>query len=41
MPEPNGKWRIVIDYLYVNTQLNGHDFPLPVIEDMLLRQQGN
>ena len=41
VPKPNGKWRLVIDYRYVNTQLQGHEFPLPVIEDMLLRQQGN
>ena len=25
----------------MNTQLHGHEFPLPVIEDMLLTQQGN
>ena len=41
VPKPNIRWRLVIDYRYVNTQLQGHEFPLPVIEDMLLRQQGN
>ena len=40
VPKPNGKWRVVIDYRYVNTQLHGHEFPLPVIEDMLPRTQG-
>ena len=41
VPKPDGKWRLVIDYRYVNTQRHGHEFPLPVIEDMLLRQQAN
>ena len=26
VPKPNGKWRLVIDYRYVNTQLPGHEF---------------
>ena len=41
VPKPNGKWRLVIDYRYLNTQLKGLNFPLPVIEDQLARQEGN
>ena len=41
VPKPNGKWRLVIDYRYLNTQLEGVNFPLPVIEDQLARQVGN
>ena len=41
VPKPNGKWRLVIDYRYLNTQLRGVNFPLPVIEDQLARQVGN
>ena len=37
----NANWRLAIDYQYVNTQLHGHEFPPPVIGDMLLRQQAN
>ena len=29
VPKPNGKWRLVIDYRYVNTQLKGQNFPPP------------
>ena len=31
----------MIDYRYSNTQLEGVNFPLPVIEDQLARQVGN
>ena len=41
VPKPNGKWRLVIDYRYVNTQLKGQNFPLPVIKDQLANQHGN
>ena len=41
VPKPNGKWRLVIDYKYLNTQLKGQNFPLPVIEDQIAKQQGN
>ena len=41
VPKPNGKWRLVIDYRYLNTQLKGVNFPLPVIEDQLAKQAGN
>ena len=41
VPKPNGKWQLVIDYRYLNTQLKGIHFPLPVIEDQLARQVGN
>ena len=40
VPNPNGKWRLVIDYRYLNTQLKGVNFPLPVIEAQLARQVG-
>ena len=32
------KWRLVIDYRYLNSFLKGHDFPLQVIEDTLCGQ---
>ena len=41
MPNPNRKWRLVIDYRWLNSQLKGQNFPLPVIEDQLAKQQGN
>ena len=39
--KPNGKWRLVIDYQWLNSQLKGQNFPLPVIEDQLAKQRGN
>ena len=42
VPKPGvNKWRLVIDYRYLNSCLEGHEFPLPVIEDLLQRQHGN
>ena len=42
VPKPGvNKWRLVIDYRYLNSCLRGHEFPLPVIEDTLLSQAGN
>ena len=42
VPKPGvNKWRLVIDYWYLNSCLEGHEFPLPVIEDLLQRQHGN
>ena len=42
VPKPStNKWRLVIDYRYVNTQLRGCEFPLPGIEDLLVKQAGN
>ena len=41
VPNPTGKWRLVIGYSYLNTQLKGVNFPLSVIEDHLPRQVGN
>ena len=41
VPKPNGKWRLVIEYGYLNTQLKGQNFPLPVIEEQIAKQQGN
>ena len=42
VPKPGtNKWRLVIDYRYVNTQLRGCEFPLPVIEDLFVKQAGN
>ena len=35
------RWRLVIDYPYVNTQLRGCEFPLPVIVDLFVKQAGN
>ena len=39
-PGTNG-WRLVIGYWYVNTQLCGCDFPLPVIEYLFVKQAVN
>ena len=42
VPKPwVNKWRLVIDYRYLNSCLEGHEFPLPVIEDLLQPQHGN
>ena len=37
----NQQWRLVIDYRYLNSCLAGHEFPLPVIEDLLQVQPVN
>ena len=42
VPKPGvNKWRLVIDYRYLNSCLKGHEFGLPVIEDTLLSEAGN
>ena len=41
MPKPGGKWRLVIDYRYLNSQIDDEQFPLPVIDDMFLKQSKN
>ena len=42
MPKPGTKKkRLGIDYRYVNTQLHGCEFPLPVIEDLFVKQARN
>ena len=42
VPKPGTKkWRLVIEYRYVNTQLRGCEVPLPVIEDLFVKQAGN
>ena len=41
-PKPGTKkWRLVIDYRYVSTQVRSCEFPLPVMEDLFVRQAGN
>ena len=35
VPKPGGKWRLVIDYRHLNSQIADEAFPLPVIEDLL------
>ena len=40
VPKPNGKWRLVIDYRWLNSQLEGYNFPLLVIEDEIAKQRG-
>ena len=37
----NNKWRLVIDFRWLNCQLKGKSFPIPVIEDQLAKQHGN
>ena len=41
VPKPNGKWRLVMDYRWLNSQLRGENFPMPVIKDHLAKQKGN
>ena len=42
VPKPGtNKWRLVIDFRYVNTQHRGCDFLLPVIGDLFVKQAGN
>ena len=42
VPNPgNNKWRLVIEYRWLDSQLKGKNFPLPVIEDQLANQHGN
>ena len=41
VPKPGGKWRLVINYCYLNSQIADEAFPLPVIEDLFLEQSGN
>ena len=42
VPKPGtNKWRLVIDYRYVNTQRRGCEFSLPVIEEWFVKQAGN
>ena len=41
VPTPRvNKWRLVIDYRYLTSCLEGHEFPLLVIEDLVQRQHG-
>ena len=41
VPKPgSNKWRLVMDYRWLNTQPEGNNFPIPVIEDQLANQQG-
>ena len=42
VPKPGGnKWRLVIDFSYWYSCLEGLEFPLPVIEDLLQPEHGN
>ena len=41
MAKPGGKWRLVIDYRYLKSQINGEQYPLPVIDDIFLKQAKN
>ena len=42
VPKPGtNKWRLVIDYRYLNSCLEGHEFPLRVMEDLLQGQAEN
>ena len=41
VPKPRtNKWRLVINYRYLYSCLEGHEFPLPVIEGLLQGQAG-
>ena len=41
VPKPRGKWRLVIDYRHLNSQVSDDPVPLPVIEDMIVLQSKN
>lgn len=41
VPKPGGKWRLVIDYRHLNSQIKDIIFPLPVIEDKILGEGKN
>jgi hypothetical protein len=41
VPKPNNKWRLVIDFRYINSQTKDDPFPLPLIEDLIGRQTFN
>ena len=32
VPKPGNKWPLVIGYRYLNSQIDGEQYPLPVIE---------
>jgi transposase InsO family protein len=42
-PDPSGqkKWRLVLDYRYLNSQTKDDPFPLPLIEDLITKQADN
>ena len=35
------KWRLVLDYRYLNSQTKDDPFPLPLIEDLITKQSEN
>ena len=41
VPKPGGKWRLVIDYRYLNTHILDDGQPLPLTEDLLANQGKN
>ena len=41
VPKPGGKWRLVIDHRYLNSQIVDEAFPLPVNEDLFFEQFKN
>ena len=42
VPKPGvNKWRLVIDYRYLNTCISDDAHPLPAIEDVVAGQSGN
>ena len=41
VPNPNGKWGLVIDYRHASTQIGNYRFTLPLIEDQLIEQSQN
>ena len=41
VPKTGGKWRLVINYRYSNSQIDGEQYPLPVIDDIFLKQARN
>ena len=41
VPKPGGKWRLVIDYRHLNSQIKDFTFPLPYIEDKILEEGKN
>ena len=41
VPKPREKWRLVIDYRHLNSQIKDFTFPLPYIEDKHLEEGKN
>ena len=39
--QAGGKWRLVIDYRYLKSQMDGEQYPLPISDDSFCKQAKN